>query len=145
MCYIYSWTLLLTTLWMLLLTSGHFTDFWTLLLTIYIGIFIPLIILSFLSSAPSIRIIYTYILSVFFAFLCPFFSFFLTHLCGSISGNTSFRYLPDSSPMKRKIVFFFIIWTVNNTVSTEALSMTVVTRLALRLSNQYDMGGSGIA
>ena len=47
-------------------------------------------------------------------FLCSFFSFFLTHLCGSISGNTSFRYLPDSSPMKRKIVFFFIIWTLKH-------------------------------
>ena len=77
-------------------------------------------------------------------FLCFFLFVFLTHLCGSISGNTSFTYLLDSSPMKRKIVFFFIIWTIN-TVSIETLSMTVVTRLALRLSNQYDMGGSGMA
>ena len=75
-------------------------------------------------------------------------SFFLTHSCGSITGNTSFRYLLYSSPMERKIVFFSIIWTII-TVSTYPLSITEVISLYLMLSilhiiTIYVRGGSGM-
>ena len=116
-----------------------------LIYILHIGLYTYLSsILSILSSIHSIRNIYitlTRLSSLYSSLAFPF--VFLTHLCGSISGNTCFRYLLDSSPMQRKIVFFFIIWTIN-TVSIETLSKTVVTRLAVRLSNHFIIIGVAV-
>ena len=94
---------------------GAFTDFWTLFTDFWtLSIDYILCRIIYISYLPSLSFplfllleLYIYPICLLFTYLCSFFSLFLTHLCGSISGNTSFRYLPDSSPMKHKIVFFF--------------------------------------